>query len=157
MKEHVKYSNARNQLYGVKVAFRELREKMPRHHRTSQLEQVLDILQTVIDQSCDVFEAGNILEVLINVYVPNALPGFEEFVTKARQAAKAGLPLTDDEIEALEARMNDFLEHYREPDPFDGKADFDIQGSEPHDSDWLDFKAEQDYIRHEAGADEEPL
>jgi len=144
MKEHVKYSNARNQLYGVKVAFRELREKMPRHHRTGELEQVLDILQSVIDQSCDAFEAGNILEVLINVYVPNTLPGFEEFVAKARQAAKAGLPLTDDEIEALEFNMNHFLEHYREPDPFDSAGDFDL-GAPFDDKGDLDKDAWEDY------------
>lgn len=157
MKEHVKYGQARNQLYGVKVAFRELREKMPKHHRTPQLEQLLDILQTVIDQSSDSFENGNILEVLINVYVPTPLPGFEEYVARARQAAKMGLPLTDDEKKALDDRLNDFLDGYTPDDPFEGKADWDVQGSQPPDSDWEDYKAECDWLFNDAGGNEKPL
>jgi len=111
MKDHVKYSTARNQLYGVKVAFRELLEKMPKHHRTPQLLQLLETLDSVIQQSCDAFEGGNITEVLINVYVPTPLPGFEEYVTKAREAAKKGLPLTSDEQAAIDLAQEEFLQH----------------------------------------------
>lgn len=125
MKEHVKYSRARNQLYGIKVAFRELKEKMPRHHRTAPLEHTLELLETVINSACDCFEAGNVLEVLVNVYVPTALPGFEAMVEEDLMNAKFDREVQDYDIGA----------------PFDDKGDLDAKNIEEC---WLQNAAEGD-------------
>ena len=88
MKEHVKYARARDQLYHLKVAFRQLEEGITAQHRTKELSQTLDILRTVIEQSCNAFEGGHILEVLINEYIPTALPGFEELMELENERRK---------------------------------------------------------------------
>lgn len=88
MKQHVKYARARDQLYGVKVAFRELKDRMPTHHRTAPMEHLLELLETTINTACSCFEEGNVLEVLVNVYVPAPLPGFEEMMEADLLAAK---------------------------------------------------------------------
>lgn len=84
MKAHVKYARARDQLYHLKVAFRELCEGTDTKHPTPELRQTLDIIQTIINTSCDSFERGHILEVLINEYVPTTLPGFEDMIEEDR-------------------------------------------------------------------------
>lgn len=157
MKQHVKYARARDQLYHLKVAFRALDASIPKKRRTPELRQVLDIVATVLDEACNSFERGNILEVLINQYVPTPLPGFEEFVARAQQAVRDDLPLTDEEREALRAAQDAFFQQLDQDDPFDGAGDFDVQGGEPPSSDWEDFKAERDYIRHENGSDDKPV
>lgn len=148
MKDHVKYARARDQLYNVKVAFRELKAKMPRHHRTAQLEQIVDILETVINQSCDAFENGNVLEVLINMYVPTPLPGFEEYVAKAREAAKMGLTMTEDELYAIEANTGALLDALNEAWEFVPEGGWeDYTGSVPDAyDDEEDIPADDDVI-----------
>ena len=86
MKDHVKYSTARNQLYHLKVAWRQLEEGIPQKRRTPELRQALDMLQFIIDSTCDAFERGNILEVLVNEYVPNVLPDLDELIAAANQS-----------------------------------------------------------------------
>jgi len=126
MKDHVKYSRARDQLYGVKVAFRQLKEKMPTHHRTAPMEHLLELLETTINAACSCFEAGHVLEVLVNVYVPSPLPGFEEIV----------------EADLLNAK-------------FDREVERDWpKTSAPPIADWLDEKAERDFLFDEAGGNE---
>lgn len=92
MKEHVRYSRARNQLYSVKVAFRELKEKPSFKKPTPQLTQLLDMLESIIDTACNSFERGHILEVLVNEYVPTALPGFEDMMGEDREAVRMDRP-----------------------------------------------------------------
>lgn len=101
MKKHIEYSNTRNQLYGIKVAFRELKEKMPKNHRTAQMESTLELLETIINTTCSCFEEGNVLEVLVNVYVPSTLPGFEAMMEEDRLRTQYGI----EPEEGLEARM----------------------------------------------------
>lgn len=146
MKDHVKYARARDQLYHLRVAFRRLDNEIPKPRRTPELRQVLDTVHTVLDQACDAFERGHILEVLVNQYIPTPLPGFEEFVAKARQATKDDLPLTDDEREALRISQDEFFQQLSQDDPFDGAGDFEPGGCKSEDNnsrgiDWEDYNS----------------
>lgn len=88
MKDHVRYSRARDQLYHLKVAFRILDEDIPQKRRTPELRQALDMLQTIVDATCKCFERGHILEVLVNEYVPNVLPGFKDIIAQMQEHAR---------------------------------------------------------------------
>ena len=156
MKEHIKYATARNQLYHLTLLWHRAIKDAKVLHPTPQYRQAVDMATAVLENARDAFERGNILEVLINEYVPTPLPGFEEYVERAREAARMGLPLTDDEKAALEQRVDDFLAQYGIKDPFDGAGDWDPNAS-PADDDFIDIKDEEDFIRHEAGADDEEL
>lgn len=157
MKEHVKYATARNQLYHLALLWHRTLEEAKVLHPTPQYRQAVDMATAVFENARDAFERGNVLEVLINEYVPTPLPGFEEYVTRMSQAIKDDLPLTDEERKELDQRTHDLLAKYAAIDPFEGKADWDTQGSAPPAEDWFDIKAEEDFIRHEAGADDEEI
>lgn len=92
MDAHKKYARARDQLYHLKVAFRELEERLGKGHVTAELRGTVDILRSVIDQACEAFEAGDVMAVQIERYTPMALPGFEEAFEEMKRAAKYGEP-----------------------------------------------------------------
>ena len=75
-----KYASARNQVYHVGVVWRSLQERFPAKHRTPQLLQVLEIIETVIDTAQKCFDAGQVMGVQIDVYEPIFLPGLEELM-----------------------------------------------------------------------------
>ena len=148
MKEHVKYASARNQLYHLTLLWHRTLAEAKVLHPTPQYRQAVDMVTAVVENARDAFERGNILEVLINEYVPTPLPGFEEYLEKAREAARMGLPLTDDERIALEQSVDDFLASCGIKDPFDGAGDFDLdtetapladEEGNPLDSAWPDW------------------
>ena len=96
MKEHVKYARARNQLYHTAVLWRQLMREHTEMHPTPQYQHLCDVVETVIDTALHAFENGHILEVLVNVYVPEPLPGFEELMKDWNEAVKYDQPLSDD-------------------------------------------------------------
>lgn len=83
-----KYARARDQLYHLKVAFRQLDEGIPQKRRTPELRQTIDMLQTIVNTACDAFTRGHILEVLVNEYVPTTLPNIDDLIAAANEAEK---------------------------------------------------------------------
>lgn len=82
--DHRHFSTARNQLYDLKVAVWDIaREKMPKR-ATPEAEHLMHVLQSVVDEACEAFMAGDILAVDIHRYTPLALPGFEEYVEEMK-------------------------------------------------------------------------
>lgn len=69
-------SRARDQLYHLKVAWRQFEEQHQPKRRTTELRQVMDIMASIVENACDAFAGGRILEVLVNQYSPTRLPGF---------------------------------------------------------------------------------
>lgn len=157
MKQHVKYASARNQLYHLNLLWHRTLADAKVLHPTPQYRQAVEMATAVLQNACDAFERGNILEVLINEYVPTPLPGFEEFLKRARQAAKDDLPLTEDERAALEKATGEFLAEYGIADPFDGAGDWDLYDSPPPDADDGGGDPEERFLKDVAEGDDWPV
>ena len=80
MKDYVKYGRARNQLYDLKVKYRQLQESIPPKRRTPELVQLLEMLEAVIETVCGALEHGQIVAMQLELYDLVALPGFEEMM-----------------------------------------------------------------------------
>lgn len=78
MKDHVKYGRARDQLYHLKVAWRQLVEGIPVPRRTSELVQALEMVEGVIETVCQAHENGQIVALQLDIYDVVELPGFAE-------------------------------------------------------------------------------
>jgi hypothetical protein len=78
MKDYVKYGRARDQLYHLKVQWRQLVESIPVPRRTPQLVQTLDMVEAVIENACETHERGQVLAMQLDVYDVVELPGFAE-------------------------------------------------------------------------------
>lgn len=78
MKDFVKYGRARDQLYHLKVAWRQLVEGIPVPRRTSELVQALEMVELVIETICKAHEANQIVALQLDVYDMVPLPGFLE-------------------------------------------------------------------------------
>ena len=85
-----KHARARDQLYHLLVAFRALDQGITKARRTPELRQCLDLVQHIIQSSCDAFARGHILEVLVNEYVPTTLPDIDDLIAAANQEMAEG-------------------------------------------------------------------
>lgn len=74
-----RYSRARDQIYHVGVVWRTVQDRFPAKHRTPELLQVLEIIETIIAQAQASFEAGELMAVQIDRYTAIPLPGFEDY------------------------------------------------------------------------------
>lgn len=80
MKDYVKYGRARDQLYNVKVKFREMEASIPSKHRTPELVQLLEMLQAVIEVVAQANENNQVVAMQLDTYNVLPLPGLEDFV-----------------------------------------------------------------------------
>lgn len=79
MKGHVKYARARDQLYHYIVKVRQMHADIPAAHRTTELIQVLEMVELIAEQAKEAFEAGQLLALQLDRYELVELPGFSDF------------------------------------------------------------------------------
>jgi hypothetical protein len=80
MQDYVKYATARNQLYDLVVKIRALDASIPAKHRTSELVQVLEMVDLVVRESLAAFEGSQVLAMQLDRYEIHPLPGFEDIM-----------------------------------------------------------------------------
>jgi len=78
MKDHIKYARARDQLYHYKVGVRQHHESISPRRRTSQLVQLMDMVEGLVDSICDAFEKEQLVAMQLDIYDILPLPGFED-------------------------------------------------------------------------------
>ena len=85
MKDYIKYGRARDQLYHLGVMFQQLISDIPAKRRTSELVQVLEIVESILDSSKVALENGQVMAVQIDLYEVQPLPGFEELMDDSNE------------------------------------------------------------------------
>lgn len=80
MDAHRRYARARDQIYHYMVLQRQMHEKIPAKHRTTELIQLMEMCELVVEQAKEAFEAGQLLAMQLDRYEMVPLPGFEELV-----------------------------------------------------------------------------
>jgi hypothetical protein len=90
MKDYVKYGRARDQLYHYKVGVRLLHENISPSHRTPELVQLLDMVETVVDTVCEALERNQVVAMQLDCYELQPLPGFEDLMSDKENPYRAG-------------------------------------------------------------------
>lgn len=85
MRDWKSYARARDQLYNLVVRWRDLQAGIPAQRRTPELVQVLEIVESVVEEALKAFEAGDIMAVQIDHYTPVPLPSFEDYVEELKK------------------------------------------------------------------------
>ena len=80
MKDYVKYGRARDQLYHLKVKYRELQDSIPAKRRTPELVQLLEMLESLIEVVTHALENNQVVAMQLDVYDVVPLPGFEDLM-----------------------------------------------------------------------------
>jgi len=81
MKDYVKYGRARDQLYHYKVAIRQTHEAIPTKRRTTELVQLLEMVEALVDTVCTALENNQIVGMQLDCYELVPLPGFEDLMS----------------------------------------------------------------------------
>jgi len=79
MKDHVKYSRARDQIYHYKVGVRMHHEGISPHRRTPELVQLMEMVESLVDSIALALERGQVVAMQLDTYELVQLPGFEDF------------------------------------------------------------------------------
>jgi len=85
MKDYVKYGRARDQIYHLKVQWRELLDNIPAKRRTPELVQLLEMVEGVIETVASALEHSQIVAMQLDVYDILALPGLEELMDDSNE------------------------------------------------------------------------
>ena len=88
MKDYVKYGRARNQLYDYKVATIKLHANISAKHRTSELVQLLEMVEALIDVVCHALESDQVVAMQLDCYELVPLPGFEDLMSDSENPYK---------------------------------------------------------------------
>jgi len=78
MDDYKRYSYARDQLYSLVVKVRQLDESISTKRRTPQLQSALDMVRLLCAEAASAWEDGDALEVQINRYTQETIPGFDD-------------------------------------------------------------------------------
>jgi len=78
MKDHVKYSRARDQIYHYKVGVRQHHEGISPRRRTPELIRLMEMVESLVDVVTHACENGQIVAMQLDVYEIAKLPGFDE-------------------------------------------------------------------------------